>query len=561
LKIEQNALENRQLEITVEVPGEMLAAAMQKTARHLSKQVKIPGFRPGKAPYDIILHRLGEDTVFEEALESLGQEVYSKALEEAEINPVSIGSFNDIVSREPLVLKYTVPLQPLVELGKYEKIRIPFSEPELEEGREQEILDMLRQSRAVIEPVERPAALEDLVVVDLHGSLVPDASAEEESEEDLHLTHEHGITLLVSEESDFPFKGIHKHLIGLESGQEKDIEYTFPKDYETEQLRKRKATFTVKCLDVKSRELPELTDELAAGLGEFENLEEMKSRIRTDMLETERRKALDEYNREVIGRIVEGADILYPPVLLEEEIDEMLQEVDRNLKQRSFSLAEQLKLENKSLQDFRKEIEPDAEMRLKRSLVLGKALDLQQVEVEPEEIEAEINNIRAQFPKPTREIENLLNHPAQRQRILMDLLTQKTIERLSLIARGEYKPEAEAGEGKKPGAKKAAAEGGKPAAKKTPAKAKEPASKSAEVEKKSAAKKKEPAEVKPAAAKKVSAGKEAVAKAEKPAGKKTAAKAGEPAGKKPSAEKKPAPKKKAAGDESAAKDASPGTEG
>ncbi|MBN1266883.1 MAG: trigger factor [Anaerolineales bacterium] len=442
MKIEQNELENRQVELTIEVPEEMVTAAMKKTARKLSSQVKVPGFRPGKAPYDILLHRLGEDTVFEEALESLGQEVYSKALEEADINPSSIGSFNDIVSREPLVLKYTVPLQPIVELGSYEDIRIDFTDPEINEEREQEVLTMLQQSRAVIEPVERPAQLSDLVVVDVHGELLPKEGIDE-TEEDRHLAEEHGITLLVSEEGNYPFKGIYEHLIGLESELEKEIEYTFPGDYEDEQLRNRTAMFTIKCLDVKSRELPELTDELVSELGDFENLEDMKGKIRADILETEKRQALEEYNRELISKIVEGAEIDYPPILLEEEIDEMLQEVDQNLRQRKFSLAEQLKLENKTIQDFRKDIEPDAEFRLKRSLVLGKALDLQKIRVENDEIEAEISNLRAQFPQSNAEIEKLLNHPVQRQRILMDLLTRKTIDRLSLIARDKYSPEEE----------------------------------------------------------------------------------------------------------------------
>lgn len=442
MKIEQNELENRQVELTVEVPEEEVASAMRKAARKLSKQMKVPGFRPGKAPYDIILHRLGEDTVFEEALETLGQEVYSSALEEADINPSAVGSFNDIVSREPLVLKYTVPLQPIVELGRYDDIRIDFSEPEVDEEREQEVLTMLQQSRAVIEPVERPAELSDLVVVDVHGTLIPDEESDE-TEEDQHLAHEHGITLLLSEETTFPFKGIHEHLIGLENEQEKEIEYTFPDDYDDEKLQNRTAKFTVKCLDVKSRKIPELTDELAAELGEFENLEDMKEKVRANIQESAKQAALEEYNRELISKIVDDSEIVFPPILLEQEIDDMLQEVDQNLQQRNFSLSDQLKLENKTIDDFRKEVEPDAEFRLKRSLVLGKVLELQEISVENEEIEAEINTIRTQLGQTNDQIENWLNHPVQRHRIMMDLLTQKTIERLSLIARDEYNPEEE----------------------------------------------------------------------------------------------------------------------
>jgi trigger factor len=439
LKIEQKELENRQVEITVEVPEEMVAKAMQKTARHLSKQVKIPGFRPGKAPYDVIVGRLGEDAIFEEALDTLGQDVYTQALEEAELNPVSTGSFNDIISRDPLVLQYTVPLHPVVELGTYEDLRLDFSEPEITKEAEQEVLTMLQQSRAVIEPVDRPAQLSDLVVVDLHGTLVP--TEDDPDEEDLELTHEHGINLLISEETDYPFAGIHEHLIGLESGKEVVIKHAFPDDDKYETLQGRTAEFALNCLDVKSRELPELSDELAAEIGEFESLEDMRKRIQEDLLNNARKNALDEFNRKVIEEIVEQAEILYPPVLLEEEITDMLQEVDRSFRQRNFSLTDQLKLENKTVQEFRDEIKPDAEARLNRSLVLGKIVEDQKISVKDAEINSEITQLRAQFPQTNNDIEQLLNHPVQRHRIELDLLTQKAVERISLIARGEYNPD------------------------------------------------------------------------------------------------------------------------
>lgn len=442
MKIEKNELEDRQVELTVEVPQEMVSTAMRKSARQLSKQVKIPGFRPGKAPYDVIIRRFGEDAVFEEALETLGQEVYSKALDEAEVSPAAVGSFNDIVSRDPLVLKYTVPLPPEVELGSYEDLRVDFDEPEISEEAEEEVLAMLKQSRAVIEPVERPAELSDLVVADIHGALVSEDDTEEE-DEDIQLAHDHSVTLLVSEEGDYPFPGIHEHLIGLEAGQEKEIQHTFPDDYESEDLRGRTATFTIKCLDVKSRDLPELTDELASEIGEFESIEDMRQKVRDDMLNRARTQALESYNQEVIQQVVDGSSISYPPALLEQEVDDMIQEVNQNLQQRSFNLEDQLKLENKTMEEFRKEIEPDAEARLKRSLVLGKIVEDQELTVAAPEIDAELSMIRARFPQADEELDQLLNHPIQRHRIQMDLLTRKAVERISLIARGEYNPDEE----------------------------------------------------------------------------------------------------------------------
>ncbi len=132
----------------------------------------------------------------------------------------------------------------------------------------------------------------------------------------------------------------------------------------------------------------------------------MRGRIREDLLSNARKNALDEYNRKVIEEIVEQAEINFPPVLLDEEITDMLQEVDRSFRQRNFSLTDQLKLENRTIQEFRDEIKPDAEARLKRSLVLGKIVEDQKISVDDAAINSEITQLRAQFRRPTRILNN-----------------------------------------------------------------------------------------------------------------------------------------------------------
>jgi trigger factor len=121
LKIEVQEMEDRQVRLTVEVPNERLEKAMHSAARSLSRQTRIPGFRPGKAPYQVILNKMGEGVILEEALENLGQEIYRQALDESELEPFAPGTMDEIVSREPLVLRYTVPLKPIVELDEYLK--------------------------------------------------------------------------------------------------------------------------------------------------------------------------------------------------------------------------------------------------------------------------------------------------------------------------------------------------------------------------------------------------------------------------------------------------------
>jgi trigger factor len=135
LNIQTKELEHRQVQLTVEVPEDQKSAAMRAAARRLSKQAKIPGFRPGKAPYDVIVGKFGQEVVFEEALEQLGQDVYRKSLEELDLDPYAPGSLDEVVSRNPLVIQYTVPLTPEIDLGDYHSVRIPFEEPRMKRWR------------------------------------------------------------------------------------------------------------------------------------------------------------------------------------------------------------------------------------------------------------------------------------------------------------------------------------------------------------------------------------------------------------------------------------------
>jgi trigger factor len=181
LKIERQDLENRQVELQIEVAPDQLQSAMHAAARRLSRGTKIPGFRPGKAPYEVIVGKFGEEVIFEEALERLGQEIYRDALEEAEIEPYAPGSLEEVIREDPLKLRYTVPLAPDVDLGEYREIRIPFEEAEVTDEAYEDAIEEIRQRQALIEPVERPAEETDLVIIDLSGELL-DPDDEEDAQ-------------------------------------------------------------------------------------------------------------------------------------------------------------------------------------------------------------------------------------------------------------------------------------------------------------------------------------------------------------------------------------------
>jgi trigger factor len=432
LKVETQDLEDRQIQLTVEVPAERLQAAMRSAARRLSKATKIPGFRPGKAPYDIIIGRFGEDAVFDEALENLGQEIYRQALDESEVEPYAPGSLDEIASREPLVLKYTVPLVPEVDLGKYDRIRVDFDEPDVTDEAFEKLLEDLRQSRALIEPANRKASLSDLVTLDVHAEL-----PESEDEEGRVLMDVKGAQVLIDESTDWPIPGISDHLLEIEAEEEREFDHTFSEEYPAEDLRNLTAHFKLKCVDVKSRLVPEWSDDLARSIGEYEDLLDLRLKVRESMQEGALREAEAEFANSVIETAVEGATIEYPPILLRDELHEMTHELSRRLAGQSLTLDDYLKVESKTMEELLEELEPRARERLARALILGKIVETEEIEVDEQEITDQIDRMVEPFEGQADELRKAFDNPQGRQRVRLDLLTEKAIQRLVDIAKGE----------------------------------------------------------------------------------------------------------------------------
>lgn len=429
MNVETETLQNRQVEMRVEVPEDRLQAALRAAARRISKEIEIPGFRPGKAPYNIVASRVGEGYLLDEALDDLGQDLYREALEEADLEPYAAGSLEEVVSREPLVLRYRVPLKPQVDLGDYRALRIEHEDPEVEDEAVEEVLEELRQGQAVIEPVERAAEMEDLVVVDVVGELQDEANE--------GLVNEKNASLILEEDTDWPIPRVADHLVGMEAGQETVVEYTFPDDYRNESLRGKTATFHFTVLEVKSRLVPEWTDDLARNLGDFDDLLALRMQVRENLREELERQTNSEYADEVMEQVIESADIEYPPVLLEREIKDMVHDLQHRLERRNLSLEEYFNIEGKTMEELQEELEPQARERLLQGLVLGQVVEEEGIEISEAEINEAISDLVGAFGENGEEVRKSLNNPAARRSIEVDLLTDRALERLVQIAKGE----------------------------------------------------------------------------------------------------------------------------
>ncbi|OGO17929.1 MAG: trigger factor [Chloroflexi bacterium RBG_16_48_8] len=438
MKIERENLEDRQIQLTVELDDDRLVRAMRSAAKRLGKNSKIAGFRPGKAPYEVLLRRFGEDTIFDEALENLGQELYREALEKSEIDAFAPGMLEKVISREPLTLRYTVPLAPEVDLGAYKELRLSYEEPEIEDEAVDRVMKNLRERQALIEHVERSAALGDVIVTDIKAEIL-----DENDDKDQILLDNKDVSILVDEETNWPIPGISNFLVGLKAGDEKNFEYTFPEDYVNERMRGKSATFEISCLEVKSRFIPQWTDDLAKTIGDYESLLDLRMSVRNDLTNEAIRQAETKHGREIVDKVVEGATVTYPPILLQQEMNDMLKELEDRLRMQKLSIDDYLKVENKTEEELIEELRPKAEERLKRALVLGELVSAENIEVNDADIEAEIDRIMEHFKDRSDQTRKLFDNPESRHRIALDLLSDKAIKRLIAIAAGEVEKQNE----------------------------------------------------------------------------------------------------------------------
>ena len=330
------------------------------------------------------------------------------------------------------MLRYVVPLTPEVDLADYRKLRVKFEPPEVSDEAVDSMMEDLRQRQALIEPAERPVQMSDVAVIDIEGNL-----DEPEEDESAHVLKESGISLLIEADTDWPYPGVADELVGIEAGQSRTLTHTFGEEYPAEELRGRAATFEVTCLEVKSRLVPEWSDDLARGMGEYNDLLDLRIKVRGGLAQSAEREAGAEYADEVLEKVGEAAAVTYPPMLADQEVDDLLHDLVHQLEARKLSLEDYFKAENKTEAEVRDELRPRAEERVKRALILGKVVEEEQLEVDEEEVSRKVRRLASNMQDPEGKIFKALNTPRSRRRVENDLLFEKAIDRLNSIAKGE----------------------------------------------------------------------------------------------------------------------------
>ncbi len=419
MKVTTETLPERQVKLQIEVDDDRHHEAIETAYKKLAPRVQIPGFRPGKAPRPLIEKQLGRHRLLDEAMELLVPQVYKEVLEEQDIDPVAQPSV-ELVSHEPLVFTATVPLQPVIDLGDYQSLRLPRDEVTVTDEQVNESIEELQRRYGTIEPVDRPAAKGDVLRADIKATI-----------DDLSLFAADEIEFRLTDEALSSLPGLADVLAGMNKGDEVEKTAEVPADFADDRMAGKTVTYAVKLHEVKEEKLAELNDEFAKEVGEgFETLLALRARIREDIQKAQEETALSDYQTAAVDALVERASLEYAPVMLEHEIDHILED-QANIDPRD-PRSQMLYLQrlNKTEQEVRESVREEAEQRMRRSLVLSQFAEAENITVEDADIDAEIDTMAASSGEQGDMIRQLFGNEGARDSLSRSLLTRKTLARL-----------------------------------------------------------------------------------------------------------------------------------
>ncbi len=372
-------LPDSRVRVEVEVPADLVGRGLQRAARGLAKEMRMPGFRKGKAPPSLVIQRLGFGAVLQDAIRESLPEWYEQGLLSSGISPVGDPSI-EIVSApegegEPLEFKFEIGVRPPAQLGEYKGLEVGKAEAEPTEEIVDREVERIREGFAKLEPVERAAADGDVLLVDFEG--LRDGKAFEGGKASDYLLELGGGQLI---------EGFEEQLSGAEAGEARKVEVTFPEDYQAEELAGEDAVFNVDVKEVREKVLPELDDDFASEASEFETLEELRADIAKRVSEAVDERAEQDFRVAAVDAAVDAATVEMPDALVQARAEERWDRVERQLAARGMGADAYLQMQGKTREEVLEESKPDAERELKREAVLAAIAEAEAIEVAEEEM-------------------------------------------------------------------------------------------------------------------------------------------------------------------------------
>lgn len=444
MKFTKEILEDQQVRLTVELDQAVMDDFKTRAVRRISSKSKISGFRPGKAPLDVVKRLYGDEVVEEEAIELLINDIYPKLLKEAEINPAAPGKLEKVESKNPPKFVFMVPLEPEVKLGDYFSIRKEYVIQEVTDEEVEKVLHQLQLNYSTAVPVERESQNGDLVDLKITAKIIKPGKDENP---DILKDSPYQVILgekNESKEEKFPFAGFDDLLIGLNSNSEKVLTHKYPDSSSFDKLKGKEVDFAVKVQTIRELKKPELNDEFAKNIGNEKTMTELRDAIKKDLAASKQHEYDHKYMDELIDQVVAISKIHYPPQVLEEENERVLDNFKQNIASQNLDLDTYLKMNQIDKEKFMAEdIQSAAKHQLEQYLVLEQIRKEEKIELQKEALQEEYSRSFSEI-QATADMQKLRRQFTTKglaNRILLQaanrLMNKRVEDRLKDIATGK----------------------------------------------------------------------------------------------------------------------------
>ncbi|HET7673230.1 MAG TPA: trigger factor [Candidatus Saccharimonadales bacterium] len=420
-----NNISETKVKLDISASADELAPYKQNVLRKLGKEVKLAGFRAGKAPLNLVEKNVDQTVLQREFLDEAMSGLYAKVATEKNIRPVARPevSVKKFVPFSQLEFEITTDVVGKIKLADYKRIKMPKPKPEVTAKDVSEVLESLRKRVAGRNEINRPAKKTDEVLIDFKG------------------VDEKGAPINGADGKDYPLvlgsnafiPGFEDNVIGMKPGEKKTFQLTFPKDYGVKALASKKVTFTVTAKKVQELEEPKLDDSFAPKVGPFKTLKELKEDIKKQLSLEKQKQLNNEYANSLVEKIIEKSTVTVPDSMLEHQIEHNLEDFKRNLTYRGQTFQEFIGSEKTTEEKYRKDVlVPQAEKQVKGSLLISEIAQAENLTVTPEELEIRMQVLKGQYQDPQMQAE--LDKPEARQDVASRLLTEKVLNTLEEYA-------------------------------------------------------------------------------------------------------------------------------
>jgi trigger factor len=416
-------LEDNKVRLDVEVPPEAVRRGVEAKIKELGRQVKVPGFRPGKAPRRVIENRLGRDYIYMEALQEELPGWYSRAVVEADLRPIDRPEihFDDpLDEQEGFKFSATVAVRPEAKIGEYKGLEVPKRDVQITDEQVEEQLEQMRNQFATLAAVEdRPVQEGDITIIDFRGEKMTTGEPLEGAQvEDYMMEVGRGELL-----EDFE-----RELVGMKAGEFKQFGVTFPLDYAEETLRGQAVLFHVHMKEIKERDLPPLDDEFAKEASEFETLEALRAAIKERLEEAAEQRVEGEFRTRVLDAVAERAEVEVPDVMVHEKAHEMVESFERAIRAQGMEPEQYYEIADSSHADVEERVRPDAEDTVRKELVLDAVATAENIKADDEEVMHEIGHLAESSERSVEEIAQTMRNNGTYALLEEEISRQKALD-------------------------------------------------------------------------------------------------------------------------------------